>query len=531
MDFGQHIIYGLLVALEPVNLLYCFIGVFTGTLIGVLPGIGPVGTMSLLLPVTFHVSPVGAIIMLAGIYYGCQYGGSITAILANIPGEASSVTTCLDGYQMAKQGRAGVALGVSAIGSFVAGTLTIVALMFLAYPLAQTALKFGPPEYFALMCLGLVMLTFLSQKSMFRSLMMALVGLLIGLVGLDPFEASPRFDFGYPELMDGVGIVPLVMGLFGISEVLMNLGETREREVYKTEISGLLSSLKETWTAKWAVLRGTVLGFFLGILPGGGAVLSSFVSYALEKRISKHPEKFGTGAIEGVAAPESANNAAAQSCLIPLLSLGIPPNVVMAVLYGGLLIHRIQPGPFLVKDHPDVFWGLVMSMYIGNIMLLALNLPLIGIWVRILKIRYAILFPLILLFCLIGVYSVNNSVFDIYLMIFFGLAGYLLRKAGFEPAPLAMAYVLSPLLETSFRQSLSLSGGSPGIFLAHPISVVCLGLALVLLVFQIASSCRSRWRLPLSPETEACQETAGNPAMSDPGSKEIGTGTRRKRDR
>jgi putative tricarboxylic transport membrane protein len=318
--------------------------------------------------------------------------------------------------------------------------------------------------------------------------MMALLGLLIGLVGLDPFLAKPRFTLGFKDLMDGVGIVPLVMGLFGISEVLLNLEGTAQREIYQTEIKGLCASLKGWVSAKWAILRGTIVGFFLGILPGGGAVLSSFVSYALEKRFSKYPEKFGSGVIEGVAAPESANNAAAQSCLIPLLSLGIPPNVVMAVLYGGLLIHGIQPGPFLVKDHPDVFWGLVMSMYVGNIMLLALNLPLIGIWVKILRVPYTILFPLILFFCLIGVYTVNNTVFDIYLMVIFGFVGYLMKKFGFEPAPLAMAYVLSPILESSFRQSLSLSGGSFSIFFARPISLVCMGFVVVLLVFQIVSS-------------------------------------------
>jgi putative tricarboxylic transport membrane protein len=492
MEFGQYILYGLQVAVQPMNLFYCFIGVFTGTLIGVLPGIGPTGTMSLLLPMTFHISPVGAIIMLAGIYYGCQYGGSITAILANIPGEASSVTTCLDGYQMARQGKAGLALGVSTIGSFIAGTTTILGLMFLAYPLAKAALKFGPPEYFSLMCVGLVVLTFLTQGSMLKSLMMALLGLLIGLVGLDPFLAKPRFTLGFKELMDGVGIVPLVMGLFGISEVLLNLEEKETREIYKTEITGIYASLTGWVEAKWAILRGTLVGFFSGILPGGGAVLSSFVSYALEKRFSRHPEKFGTGVIEGVAAPESANNAAAQSCLIPLLSLGIPPNVVMAVLYGGLLIHGIQPGPFLVKDHPDVFWGLVMSMYVGNVMLLVLNLPLISIWVKILKVPYTILFPLILFFCLIGVYTVNNTVFDIYVMVLFGFVGYLMKKFGFEPAPLAMAYVLSPILESSFRQALSLSGGSFSIFFARPISLVCMGFVLVLLVFQIVPSNTSR---------------------------------------
>jgi len=495
MELGQYILYGAQVAIQPMNLFYCFIGVFTGTLIGVLPGIGPTGTMSLLLPITFHISPVGAIIMLAGIYYGSSYGGSITAILANIPGEASSISTTLDGYQMARQGKAGLALGVSTIGSFIAGTLSIVGLMFLSYPLAKAALKFGPPEYFSLMCMGLVILTFLTQGSMLKSLMMALLGLIVGLVGLDPFSAQPRFALGFPQLMDGIGIVPLVMGLFGISEVLVNLEDRVKRDIYRTEITGLYDSLRGWIDAKWAILRGTIIGFFAGILPGGGAVLASFVSYALEKRFSRYPEKFGTGVIEGVAAPESANNSAAQSCLIPLLSLGIPPNVVMAVLYGGLLIHGIQPGPFLVKDHPDVFWGLVMSMYLGNVMLLVLNLPLIGIWVKILKVPYTILFPLILFFCLIGVYTVNNSVFDIYLMIIFGFVGYLMKKFDFEPAPLAMAYVLSPILESSFRQSLSLSGGSFSVFFSRPISVVCMGLVIALLIFQIISSSISNRRV------------------------------------
>jgi putative tricarboxylic transport membrane protein len=493
LEFGNFILYGLQVAIQPLNLIYCFIGVFIGTLIGVLPGIGPTGTLSLLLPITFHIPPVSAIIMLAGIYYGCQYGGSITSILANIPGEASSVITTLDGYQMARQGKAGLALGVSTIGSFIAGTIAIIGLMFLAYPLAKAALKFGPPEYFSLMCVGLVLLTFLTQGSMLKSLIMALLGLFIGLVGLDPFTAKPRFTFGFKELMDGVGIIPLVMGLFGISEVLLNL-ESEGREIYKTETRGLFASLKGWVKAKWAIVRGTIVGFLCGILPGGGAVLASFVSYAVEKRFSKHPEKFGTGVIEGVAAPESANNAAAQSSFVPLLSLGIPPNVVMAVLYGGLLIHGIQPGPFLVKDHPDVFWGLVASMYIGNIMLLILNLPLIGMWVKILKVPYTILFPLILLFCLIGVYSVNYAVFDIYLMVIFGCAGYVMKKLDFEPAPLVMAYVLSPILESSFRRSLSLSGGSLTIFFVRPISLAGMCTVIGLIVFQVLSARRSKKR-------------------------------------
>ncbi len=487
MDVLNYIFLGIQVALQPINLFYCFIGVFIGTLIGVLPGIGPVGAMSLLLPATFRISPIGAIIMLAGIYYGAQYGGSTTSILVNIPGEASTVITCLDGYQMARKGRAGQALGISAIGSFIAGTLAIVGLMFVASPLAKTALRFGPPEYFSLMCLGLVILTFLTQTSMYKALMMALLGLLLGFVGLDLFTAMPRFTFGRNELMDGVGIVPLVMGLFGISEILLNIEQPLKREIYETRIKGLFPTLKDWAVAKWAILRGTFIGFFLGILPGGGAVLASFVSYGVEKRFSKYPERFGTGVIEGVAAPESANNAASQASFIPLLSLGIPPNVVMAVLFGGLLIHGIQPGPLLIQKHPDLFWGVVMSMYVGNAMLLALNLPLIGMWVKVLKVPYVILFPLILLFCLIGVYSINNSTFDIFLMILFGVIGYLMQKFGFEPAPLALAYVLSPLLETALRQSLNISGGNFTIFFTRPISLICMIIVLGLISFQIYS--------------------------------------------
>lgn len=485
MELGEYILYGLKIATQPQNLFLCFLGVFIGNLIGVLPGLGPTGTMALLLPITFRIDPVGATIMLAGIYYGAQYGGSITSILVNIPGEASTVVTCLDGYQMAKKGKAGSALGVSAIGSFIAGTLSILGLMFLAHPLAKFALDFGPPEYFSLMCMGIVILTFLARASMLKSIIMALFGLFIGIVGLDPYTAKPRFTFGLKELMDGVGIVPLMMGLFGISEILINIEKEFKEEIYETQITGLSRALKEWIKAKWAILRGTLVGFFTGILPGGGAVLASFVSYALEKRFSRYPERFGTGVIEGVAAPESANNAAAQSSLIPLLSLGIPPNVVMAVLYGGLLIHGIQPGPFLVKEHPNIFWGLVMSMYVGNVMLLLLNLPLIGLWVKLLKVPYKYLFPMILLFCLVGVYSLNNSVFDIYVMIIFGVFGYIMRKFDFELAPLAMAYVLAPIFETSFRQSLSLSGGSFAIFFSRPISLTCMSFAIFLLLFQI----------------------------------------------
>ena len=461
-----------------------------------LPGIGPVGAMSLLLPATFRITPIGAIIMLGGIFYGAQYGGSTTSILVNIPGEASSVITCLDGYQMARKGRAGPALGISAIGSFIGGTLAIIGLMFVAYPLAKVALRFGPPEYFGLMCVGLVVVTFLAQGSMYKALMMTLLGLILGSIGLDLFTATARFTFGIIELTDGVGIVPLAMGLFGISEILVNMEQPLQRKIYETKIKGLLPTLQDWAVCKWAILRGTILGFFLGILPGGGAIISSFASYAIEKRVSKYPEKFGTGVIEGVAAPEASNNAAAQASFIPLLSLGIPPNVVMAILFGGLLIHGIQPGPLLIQKHPDLFWGVVMSMYLGNMMLLALNLPLIGMWVKVLKVPYKILFPLILLFCLIGVYSVNNSVMDIYLMILFGIVGYVMQKFGFEPAPLVLAYVLSPMLETALRQSLNISGGNFGIFFSRPISLACLIIFAALIGLEVYSYYRPKRRNP-----------------------------------
>jgi putative tricarboxylic transport membrane protein len=490
MDTLHSMAVGLSVALQPANLFFCFLGVFVGTLVGVLPGIGPVGTMSLLLPVTFHLSPVAAIIMLAGIYYGAQYGGSTTSILVNIPGEASAIVTCLDGYQMARQGRAGPALGMSALGSFIGGSIAIAGLMVLAVPLAEVALSFGPPEYFALMCVSLVVLTFLSRASMYRSLMMGLLGLLLSTVGLDMFTSAPRFTLGVDDLSDGVGLIPLVMGLFGVAEILVNLESEMTREIYATRLGALLPTARDWMAAKWSIVRGTVVGFCLGLLPGGGAVLSSFVAYALEKRVSRYPERFGTGMIEGVAAPETANNAAAQASFIPLLSLGIPPNVVMAVLFGGLLIHGVQPGPLLIQQHPALFWGVVMSMFVGNAMLLALNLPLIGMWVKLLRVPYTILFPLILLFCAVGVYSVNNSRVDVYLMVLFGLAGYLMQKLGYEPAPLALAYVLGPILETALRQSLLLSGGSFSIFFTRPIAAVSMALMAVLLGVQISSQRR-----------------------------------------
>jgi len=476
---------GFQLAFQPINFMFCFFGVLIGTLVGVLPGLGPVAAMSLLLPVTFHVPPVSAIIMLSGIYYGAMYGGSTTSILVNIPGEAASVVTCLDGYQMARQGRAGPALGISAFGSFIAGTLSILGLMFIGPFLAAGALRFGPPEYFAIMILGLTILTFLASGPMWKALLMAAFGLFLSTIGMDNVSGIARLSFNIEELVDGIGLVPVVMGLFGISEVMVNVESSMERSIFATKIKNILPTLNDWIASLGPIIRGTILGFFLGVLPGGGAVISSFVSYAVEKKVSKHPEKFGTGTIEGVAGPESANNAATGGAFIPLLSLGIPSNAVMALLLGALIIHGIQPGPLLIKEHPDIFWGTVASMYLGNILLLILNLPLIGLWVKILKVPYPVLFPLILLFCLIGSYSLNNSITDVILMNIFGLIGYFFRKFRYEAAPLVLALVLGPIMENSLRQSLLMSGGSPFIFLNRPISSVILITAFLLLAFPL----------------------------------------------
>ena len=485
MDIFHQLFMGFSVALQPTNLFYCFAGCVIGTLVGVLPGLGPTAAMSLLLPATFHITPVSAIIMLAGIYYGAMYGGSTTSILVNIPGEAASVMTCLDGYQMARQGRAGPALGISAFGSFIAGTIAIIGLTFLAPPLANLALRFGPPEYFALMCLGMVVLTFLSSTSMVRALMMACFGIIVGSIGTDTVSGTSRFTFGLTDLMDGVGLVPVVMGLFGISEMLLNLETKIDRDVFKTRVKGIFPTLQDWSQAKWAIARGTVIGFFLGILPGGGAILSSFVAYAIEKKCSKTPERFGTGVIEGVAAPESANNSAAQSSFIPLLTLGIPSNVVMAMLLGALIIHGVTPGPLLLAQHPEVFWGVVASMYLGNIMLLVLNLPLIGMWVQCLKVPYPIMMPLIILFCMVGAYTIANSVMDVFFMLVFGLVGYFMKKLKYDAPPFILAFVLGPMLEYSLKQSLVISRGSFSIFWSRPISATCLGVAVVLLVIPL----------------------------------------------
>ena len=420
--------------------------------------------------------------MLAGIYYGAMYGGSTTSILVNIPGEAASVVTCLDGYQMARQGRAGPALGIAAFGSFIAGTIGVVGLMLIAPPLAEMALKFGPPEYFSLMILGLTILTFLASGPMWKALLMAAFGLFLGSMGIDNMTGTTRFSFDIVELSDGIGLVPVVMGLFGISEVLLNVEQSMERSVFETKIKNLLPTLKDWADSIGAILRGTVIGFFLGILPGGGAVISSFVSYAVEKKVSKHPERFGTGMIAGVAGPESANNAATGGAFIPLLTLGIPANSVMAILLGAMMIHGMQPGPMLVKEQPGLFWGAVTSMYIGNAMLLVLNLPLIGLWVKILKVPYPILFPLILLFCLIGAYSLNNSIVEVLIMVIFGIIGYLFKKFEYEAAPLILALVLGPMLEAALRRSLLLSAGNPLIFFTRPISAGLMLVSFLLLV-------------------------------------------------
>ena len=477
MELLQNILYGFSIGFQPINLLFCFVGVLLGTLVGVLPGIGPVGAISILLPVTFHMSTTPAIILLAGIYYGSMYGGSTTSILVNIPGEASSVVTCLDGYEMAKQGRAGPALAIAAVGSFVAGTIGLIGLMFFSEPLARTALKFGYPEYFSIVLLGLTLITYLTHGSIVKGLMMGAFGLILSCVGIDPVSGTPRITFDRMELADGIGIVPIAMGLFGISEVMVNMEKSAGRQILSGKITSLFPRLADLMRAKGPILRGSILGFFLGILPGGGAVISSFVSYGIEKKLSKEPERFGQGAIEGVAGPEAANNSAASGSFVPLFTLGIPANIGMAVLFGALMIHGLQPGPFFIKEHPDVFWGVVSSMYIGNAMLLILNLPLVPMWVQVLKVPYRILFPLIVLFCLIGSYSLNNSVFDVLIMLGFGFLGYLFRKFRYESAPLILAFVLGPILELSLRQSLLLSKGEFLIFLRRPISAAALLIA------------------------------------------------------
>jgi putative tricarboxylic transport membrane protein len=498
MDPLSGVIYGFQVALEPMNLIYCFIGVFIGTLVGVLPGIGPAGSIALLLPMTFRLEPVSGIIMLAGIWYGVMFGGSRTSILVNIPGEPTSVVTCMDGYPMTLKGRAGPALGIAAFASFIAGTFSIIGLTLVGPFLAGMALKFGPPEFFSLMVVGITVLSYLSTGSMVKALMMAAVGMILGGVGMDSISGDYRFTFNIYALLDGIGLVPVVMGLFGISEVLVNLETEIEGTIVTAKIKNLLPTLKDWSDSIWSIVRGTFLGFFLGIIPGGGAIVATFASYAIEKRVSKHPEEFGKGAIQGVAGPEAANNAAAGGAFIPLLTLGIPPNPVMAIFLGALMIHGLEPGPLLILEAPEVFWGTIVSMYIGNVMLMVLNLPLIGLWVKILRIPYFFLFPLIILFCLIGVYSVRNNAADIVIMFAFGVMGYLMRKFGYQAAPLVLALVLGPMLEEAFRQSLITSRGSFAIFFTRPISVGFLIVAFILLIIPIITM---RKKVPVDEES------------------------------
>lgn len=481
MDILTHLAYGANVVLSFNNLLMCFLGVLIGTLIGVLPGIGPIATISILLPVSFSMEPLAAIILLCGVYYGAMYGGSTTSILVNIPGEVASIVTCIDGYQMARQGRAGAALGMSAFGSFIGGTGSVIGLMLIAPLLARFALRFGPPEFFALAFLGLTMVTYLRAGSMIKAWIMAVAGLAISTIGMDPVGGVTRFTMGSVTLMDGLGIAPVSMGMFGIAEVLDNIEKgISKQEVFHAKVTGLLPTLKDWSDSKWPIVRGTLIGFFLGILPGGGGAITTFMAYGVEKRLSRHPEKFGKGAIEGVASPETANNACVSGGLIPLLSLGIPPNAVMAVLMGAFIIQGVQPGPLFIGRHPELFWGLIASMYIGNVMLLVLNLPLIGIWVRILKIPYDILFPLIFLFCFLGAYGLNNNIYEVLIMIVFGIFGYLTRKFGFEGAPFLLGLVLGPIIEMHFRQSLLYRDLL--IFFKHPISAIFLGISLFLVI-------------------------------------------------
>ncbi len=481
LQFLHNLSLGFGVAFQLSNLFYCFIGVLLGTLIGVLPGIGPLPTIAMLLPITFTLSPVAALIMLAGIYYGAQYGGSTTSILVNLPGESSSVITCLDGYQMARQGRAGPALTTAALGSFFAGCVSTVLIAMFAPPLAELALEFGPTEYFSLLVLGLVSAVVLARGDLLKAIEMVLLGLVLGLVGTDVNSGVLRFDFGIPELSDGIGFVVLAMGLFGIAEIIGNLEFKEHREIFAGKVTHMMPS-KEDFMRMWKpILRGTGLGSALGILPGGGAVIASFGAYALEKKVSKYSHEFGKGAIEGVAAPEAANNAAAQTSFIPMLTLGIPSNAVMALMIGALIIQGIVPGPQVMTRKPDLFWGLVCSMWIGNAMLIILNLPLIGIWIRLLTVPYRLMYPSILLFMAIGVYGLSNTSFDVLLMSIFGILGYFFNKLECEPAPLILGFILGPLMEENLRRAMIMSRGDPKVFFMQPISCGFLIAAFILL--------------------------------------------------
>ena len=483
---------GFSVAFTPEALMYCLIGCLLGTLIGVLTGIGPVATIAMLLPATFTLAPELSLIMLAGIYYGAQYGGSTTAILVNIPGESSSVVTALDGYQMARQGKAGTALGIAALGSFFAGCVATLLLAAAAPPLAQIAFKFGPAEYFSLMTLGLIAAVVLAHGSVIKAIGMILLGLLLGLVGTDVNSGMARFNFSIPELSDGIGFVAVAMGVFGFAEIIKNLEQGEEREIFVNKVGRLLPSFQDLKEAFPAVLRGTGLGSLLGILPGGGAVLASFSAYTLEKKIAKDSSQFGKGDIRGVAAPESANNAAAQTSFIPLLTLGIPPNPVMALMVGAMIIQGIQPGPQVMSEKPQLFWGMIVSMWIGNLMLVILNLPLIGMWIKLLTVPYRLLYPAILVFCCIGVYSLSNSPFDVVITAGFGLVGYLFLKLDCEPAPLLLGFILGPMMEENLRRAMLLSRGDATTFVTRPLSATLLAISLLLLVIIMLPAIRKK---------------------------------------
>jgi len=481
LDALQYWIQGFSVATMPMNLLYAFIGCILGTLIGVLPGLGPAAGTAILIPVTFSLDPIGGIIMLAAIYYGAMYGGTITSVLVNVPGEAASVITCLDGYQMAKQGRGGPALGIAAIGSFIGGTFATFSLMVVSLPLATLALRFGPPEVFALLVVGLSLVTGLSGRSLLAALIMTLFGLMLSMIGMDPVRGAPRFTLGIPALYDGVGFIPVVMGLFGVGEILLSM-EKPVLEIIKTKLTDLLPNRKEWKVSAGAIGRGTIIGFFLGLIPGIGSIIPTFLAYVVEKKVSKHPEKFGTGVIEGVAAPETANNSYANAAMVPLLTLGIPGSPTLAVLMGAFIIHGLTPGPFLFKERPDVVWGLIASLYLGNAMLLVLNLPLVGFWAKLLEIRYQFLYPGILLFCVLGAYSLNQSVFDVGIMIGFGVLGYIFRKIDWPLAPTVLALILGPMMERNLRTALEMSGGDLSILVTRPISAGLLIVAAVVLL-------------------------------------------------
>ena len=483
---------GFSVALDPTNILYVFLGVLIGTVIGVLPGLGPTATIALLLPLTYEIEPATALIFLAGIYYGSMYGGTITSVLLRLPGEAASVVTVFDGHQMAMQGRAGPALGIAAVGSFIGGTIAVVGLILLAPPLADLAVEFGPPEYVALTVFGILLITYLGTKHPVKALCMAALGLLLATIGQDAITGTTRFTFDQVELFDGLDFVAVAMGLFGVGEILYNLEQTEKVEQIKTKIKNIWPSRKDFRDSSGAIARGSVLGFLLGVLPGGGGVISSLASYGLEKRRAKDPTRFGKGAIEGVAGPETANNASSTSAFVPLLTLGIPSNVVLALLYGALLINGVEPGPQLIDQNPDIFWGVIASMLIGNLMLLALNIPLVGFFVQLLRVRAGILAAFALLITMAGVFSVNNDPFDMWVVLVFGILGWLMKKTGFEPGPLVLAFVLGSILERAFRQSMLLSDGQFDIFVTRPLSGTLFVLMAVVILFSIVSGIRRR---------------------------------------